>query len=228
MKKTGILTDSHSGITQEEAKKLGIYVLPMPFYINDQCHYEGKDISREEFIELLKNDENVSTSQPSPEAVMNLWDEILKEYEDMENCRIIRLCPEKDDTDTLLALKEAMRRGYDDIMIIGGLGGRIDHTLANISLTAFAAQHGAVCHLIEIFAIHNDSIMVKKGYWKWLSVFAAGSEVRGVSLRGLKYPLQEAVLTNTYPIGVSNEFVSSSAVVTAAQGTLLIVLSDLD
>lgn len=70
--------------------------------------------------------------------------------------------------------------------------------------------------------------MVKKGYWKWLSVFAAGSEVRGVSLRGLKYPLQEAVLTNTYPIGVSNEFVSSSAVVTAAQGTLLIVLSDLD
>ena len=83
MKKTGILTDSHSGITQEEAKKLGIYVLPMPFYINDQCHYEGKDIRREEFIELLKNDENVSTSQPSPEAVMNLWDEILKEYEEL-------------------------------------------------------------------------------------------------------------------------------------------------
>ena len=83
MKKTGILTDSHSGITQEGAKKLGIYVLPMPFYINDQCHYEGKDISREEFIELLKNDENVSTSQPSPEAVMNLWDEILKEYEEL-------------------------------------------------------------------------------------------------------------------------------------------------
>lgn len=83
MKKTGILTDSHSRITQEEAKKLGIYVLPMPFYINDQCHYEGKDISREEFIELLKNDENVSTSQPSPEAVMNLWDEILKEYEEL-------------------------------------------------------------------------------------------------------------------------------------------------
>ena len=83
MKKTGILTDSHSGITQEEAKKLGIYVLPMPFYIYDQCHYEGKDISREEFIELLKNDENVSTSQPSPEAVMNLWDEILKEYEEL-------------------------------------------------------------------------------------------------------------------------------------------------
>ena len=108
----------------------------------------------------------------------------------------------------------------------------MDHTLANISLTAFAAEHGAICHLIDehhqIFAIHNDSILVKRGYWKWISVFAADSEVRGVTLRGLKYPLQNAVLTNTFPIGVSNEFEENSAVVTAAQGTLLIVLSDLD
>lgn len=145
---------------------------------------------------------------------------------------VMRAVPEKDDTDTLLALKEALHRGYDEIMIIGGLGGRMDHTLANISLTAFAAEHGAICHLIDehhqIFAIHNDSILVKRGYWKWISVFAADSEVRGVTLRGLKYPLQNAVLTNTFPIGVSNEFEENSAVVTAAQGTLLIVLSDLD
>ena len=145
---------------------------------------------------------------------------------------VMRAVPEKDDTDTLLALKEALHRGYDEIMIIGGLGGRMDHTLANLSLTAFAAEHGAICHLIDehhqIFAIHNDSILVKRGYWKWISVFAADSEVRGVTLRGLKYPLQNAVLTNTFPIGVSNEFEENSAVVTAAQGTLLIVLSDLD
>ena len=83
LKKTGILTDSHSGITQQEAKELGIYVLPMPFYINEECHYEGKDISRDEFIEYLKNDGNVSTSQPSPESVMNMWDDILKECEEI-------------------------------------------------------------------------------------------------------------------------------------------------
>ena len=95
---------------------------------------------------------------------------------------VVRAVPEKDDTDTLMALKEAMRRGYDDIMIVGALGGRMDHTLANISLTAFAAKNGAICHLIDehhqIFAIKDDSIMVKKGYWKWLSVFAMDSEVK--------------------------------------------------
>ena len=92
-------------------------------------------------------------------------------------------------------------------MCIRDRGGRMDHTLANISLTAFAAKNGAICHLIDehhqIFAIKDDSIMVKKGYWKWLSVFAMDSEVKGVTLRGLKYPLHDAVLTNTYPIGVS-------------------------
>lgn len=145
---------------------------------------------------------------------------------------IVRAVPEKDDTDTLLALKEAMHRGYSDIMIVGGLGGRIDHTLANISLTAFAAKNGAICHLIDehhqIFAIKDDSIMVRKGYWRWLSVFAMDSEVRGVTLRGVKYPLKDAVLTNTYPIGVSNEFTESAAIVTAERGTLLVVLSDIE
>ncbi len=145
---------------------------------------------------------------------------------------IVRAVPEKDDTDTLLALKEAMHRGYSDIMIVGGLGGRMDHTLANISLTAFAAKNGAICHLIDehhqIFAIKDDSIMVKKGYWRWLSVFAMDSEVHGVTLRGVKYPLKDAVLTNTYPIGVSNEFTESAAIITAERGTMLIVLSDIE
>ena len=108
----------------------------------------------------------------------------------------------------------------------------MDHTLANISLTAFAAKNGAICHLIDehhqIFAIKDDSIMVKKGYWRWLSVFAMDSEVHGVTLRGVKYPLKDAVLTNTYPIGVSNEFTESAAIITAERDTMLIVLSDIE
>ncbi len=145
---------------------------------------------------------------------------------------VVRAVPEKDDTDTLMALKEALHRGYPNIMIVGGLGGRLDHTLANISLTAFAAKKGAICHLIDehhqIFAIRDDSIIVRRGYWRWISIFAADSEVKGVTLRGVKYPLQDATLTNIYPIGVSNEFVEDSAIITAAQGTLLVVLSDLE
>ena len=81
MKKIGIVTDSHSGITQEEAKRLGIKVLPMPFYIEEECYYENVTLSREDFFEKLKSGVNVTTSQPSPAEVMKIWDEALEEFE---------------------------------------------------------------------------------------------------------------------------------------------------
>lgn len=80
---TGIVTDSHSGISQGEAQKLGIFVLPMPFYMNETCYYEGVNITRAEFLERLGRLENISTSQPSPEAVMELWDRALETYQDI-------------------------------------------------------------------------------------------------------------------------------------------------
>ena len=81
MRKIGVVTDSHSGISQEMAKELGIYVLPMPFYFDEKCFYENIDLSREEFFEKLKTNNKVSTSQPSPEEVMKIWDRALEEYE---------------------------------------------------------------------------------------------------------------------------------------------------
>lgn len=81
MKKIGIVTDSHSGIKQEEAKSLGIKVLPMPFFIEEECYYEDVTLSRDDFFEKLKSGVNVTTSQPSPEEVMKIWDEALKEFE---------------------------------------------------------------------------------------------------------------------------------------------------
>ena len=81
MQPVGVVTDSHGGISVEEAKKLGVKVLPMPFYFGDDCYYEGVSITRSEFFDRLKAGENVSTSQPSPEAVMDIWRESLKEYE---------------------------------------------------------------------------------------------------------------------------------------------------
>lgn len=81
MKRVGIVTDSHGGISLAEAEKLGVKVVPMPFYFGDDCYYEGVSISREEFFGRLNNGENVSTSQPSPEAVMKAWREALTENE---------------------------------------------------------------------------------------------------------------------------------------------------
>ena len=76
-----IATDSHSGISPEMAEKMGIKVLPMPFYFGEECYYEEVSITRDEFFERLNAGEKVSTSQPSPEAVMDFWREGLKDYE---------------------------------------------------------------------------------------------------------------------------------------------------
>lgn len=81
MKSIGVITDSHSGISQKESQKIGIKVLPMPFYFGDECYYEDVSITREEFFKRLRNGESVSTSQPSPEDVMSVWREGLTEFE---------------------------------------------------------------------------------------------------------------------------------------------------
>ena len=83
MSKIAIVTDSNSGITQEQGKKMGISVIPMPFEINGKQYFEDINLSQEEFYEKLKGDANICTSQPSPDAVMKLWDDILKEYDEI-------------------------------------------------------------------------------------------------------------------------------------------------
>ncbi len=79
--KTAIVTDSNSGITQMQAGELGISVLPMPFMIDGEDHYEDIDLTQKEFYEKLKEGSEISTSQPSPESVMKLWDELLRTHD---------------------------------------------------------------------------------------------------------------------------------------------------
>lgn len=81
MNKILIATDSHSGISPRQAKEMGIKVLPMPFYFEEECYYEEVSLKREEFFKRLEAGERVSTSQPSPEAVMDFWREGLEDYE---------------------------------------------------------------------------------------------------------------------------------------------------
>lgn len=82
-KKIAIVTDSNSGITQEEGKQLGIVVLPMPFMINEETFYEDITLTQMEFYEKLESGVNVVTSQPSPESVLELWDKLLTEYDEI-------------------------------------------------------------------------------------------------------------------------------------------------
>ena len=81
MDNIAIMTDSNSGVTQEQAVDMGIKVLPMPFLIDDETYFEDINLTQEQFYQKLAQDVEISTSQPSPEAVMKAWDELLKEYD---------------------------------------------------------------------------------------------------------------------------------------------------
>lgn len=83
MGKVAIVTDSNSGITQAEGKKMGIFVLPMPFYINEELFFEDITLTQDEFYERLEGEAEISTSQPSPADVMELWDKALETYDEV-------------------------------------------------------------------------------------------------------------------------------------------------
>ena len=83
MAKVAIVTDSNSGISQSQAKELGVFVLPMPFFINDETYYEDINLSVDAFYQKLAQGADIVTSQPSPDSVMKLWEEILTDYDEI-------------------------------------------------------------------------------------------------------------------------------------------------
>lgn len=140
---------------------------------------------------------------------------------------IVRHPVMKDDTDTGLALEEGWARGFRRFGIYGGLGGRLDHTLANLQLLAGLACRGGVGFLVgadtAITALTRGRLDFDPGYAGVVSVFCHGDRARGVTLTGLKYSLSGAELTGTVPLGVSNEFTGAPAAVAVEEGVLLVV-----
>lgn len=136
---------------------------------------------------------------------------------------------EKDDTDTMLAAKLALERGYRHITILAGLGGRLDHTIANLQTLLHCARNGARAVLAgkrnSAFVIKDESVTVstREGF---VSVFSLTERCEGVTLKGLRYPLCEALVTSSFPIGVSNEFCEPVAEISVRNGCLLVVFSD--
>lgn len=81
--RVAIVTDSNSGISQKEAKELGIYVIPMPFFVNEKIYFEDIDLTQPQFYQMLAEDANVSTSQPSPGDILDLWEDLLRRYKEV-------------------------------------------------------------------------------------------------------------------------------------------------
>ncbi len=142
---------------------------------------------------------------------------------------IIKLNPVKDITDTHAAINIGIENGYDDFVIYGALGGRIDHSLANIQLIASLSQKNIKTEIRSgktvMTAITNSSIRFNSSYKGYISVFSHTEKCEGVCLRGLKYPLENATLTNSFPLGVSNEFIGDDSKIIITKGTAIIVYS---
>ena len=142
--------------------------------------------------------------------------------------RILRLPCEKDDTDTIAALKEGLKRGYRDFRLYAATGGRFDHTFANIQCLLFLKAHDATGYLVDgagmMFAIQNESVTFRETMEGTVSLFSMEKETRGVTIEGLKYTLKDAVVTNDFPIGISNEFIGEKATITVEDGTLVCMI----
>ena len=144
----------------------------------------------------------------------------------------VEIYPErKDDTDTMLAAKHALKLGYSDITICCAFGGRMDHTLANIQAAAFIVSSGGEAELIGkdtlAFAFTGTKkAFPKKGEYSF-SIFSLSDQCTGVSIRGSQYDCENIVLTNSFPLGVSNAWSEDVIEVAAGSGILLVVESRL-
>ena len=142
--------------------------------------------------------------------------------------QVLRLPVEKDDTDTLAALKAGLEQSCDTFYIYGGTGGkRLDHTLANLQSLLFLRRRGARGYLYDndfVWTVmENEALSDKRGVeWALFSAFCLGDRAEGVDEEGFQYPLKDAVLAPDFPLGVSNHILEPSARITVRKGVLAV------
>ena len=140
---------------------------------------------------------------------------------------LVRHPVEKDDTDMMLAVREGLRRGFREFILYGGMGGRLDHTLANVQTLGFLLEHGARGFLYgegtAVTLLENGTMRFPENMQGTFSVFCFGDTAEGVTETGLYYPLENARLTNTFPLGVSNSFCERESSVSVQNGKLLLL-----
>lgn len=135
---------------------------------------------------------------------------------------------EKDDTDAMLAVRRGLSLGCREFLIYGGLDGpRLDHTLANIQTLSFLTEHGAYGYLVGqdfmLTVVKDGAVRFPAGKRGTISVFCVGSDAQGVTEQGLYYPLEDAVLTSSFPLGASNHFTEKEAEISVRKGRLLLL-----
>ena len=145
-----------------------------------------------------------------------------------EGIECIKVSPIKDDTDAMLAADIAIEKGFTELRFLCAIGGRLDHTIANIQMLLNLKQRGVSAEMYgddcKCFVLENEQRVIPKncGY---LSVFAL-SESTDISEQGVKYPLDMHTIYCNFPLGVSNEITDENAIITVHQGTALVILQE--
>ena len=157
---------------------------------------------------------------------------IVEEYRQRGGSAFLQLPVEKDDTDTMAAVKLGHMRGYREFVIYGGLGARLDHTMANIQTLVWILRHGGQGWLLDretsITVIGAGRFMIPESFWGTVSLFALDRKLTGVTIRGMKYEVENAEITNGFPIGCSNETLEESCCqpyISIGSGTGLLIMT---
>lgn len=146
------------------------------------------------------------------------------------SAEVLKFLPQKDDTDTALAVRQGVKRGFRRLVLFGGTGSRLDHTFANFLLCAAAAEQGAALTVVDmhhcIFSLQAETQRLSKTN-RYISVFPFGGECT-VTLQGFAYPLQNYTLNAFSGLGVSNEVTADFAEITVSSGRALVMCTDRD
>ena len=163
-----------------------------------------------------------------PHAVIGDFDHAEHEEKLDGTEKVLRFSSIKDDTDTMLCVKYALNRGADEIVIVGGIGGRLDHTFANLQTLSYIRRHGAVGTILDgdhaVMTVDSHLTLTKGSYY-YASVFALDPVCRDITLKGFKYEAEHIDLVSDFPLGVSNEITEDTAEITVGEGVLLVILA---
>lgn len=157
-------------------------------------------------------------------------DDSLDEFSSLPDVEILRLNPIKDDTDTEFVIREAIRRGAKEITVLGATGTRLDHVMANVYLLGIGLEESVQIQLVDAhnrIRMTSDRLEIpkKNQFGDFVSVLPVRGDAKGVTLTGMKYPLQDADINCFSSLGISNEIVEDSAKISVKNGTLLVIES---
>ena len=175
--------------------------------------------------------ELLDKNEISPNYIIGDFDSInkniLSKYDNI--AKVIKLNPEKDFSDTHMALKLAIELKSDSIYILGAMGKRIDHALANIHILKEALENNIECKILdennEIELITIGEKKLRNIEYKYVSLIPLTTKVEGVTLTGFKYPLNNATLEIGHSIGISNELIAKEATINLKLGILILIKS---